>query len=138
VCKIVPKVLTQEQKRRRVACCQDLMENEESSNFLQRVITGEESWIYEYDPETKRQSEEWKHSGSPRSKKARKSQSKIKIMFIVFFYIRGVVHHRVKQLMLHFMLKFLNVCVNVCDVYDLNCGQKRSRQCTLTLGAYCA
>jgi hypothetical protein len=26
------------------------MENEEGSYFLQRVITGDESWIYEYDP----------------------------------------------------------------------------------------
>jgi hypothetical protein len=65
------KVLTQEEKRRRVACCQDLIENEEGSNFLQRVITGDESWIYEYDLETKRQREEWKHGGSPRIKKAR-------------------------------------------------------------------
>jgi hypothetical protein len=39
------------------------MENGEGSNLLQRVITGDESWIYEYDMETKRQSEEWKHSG---------------------------------------------------------------------------
>jgi hypothetical protein len=81
------KFLTQEQKRR-AACCQDWMENEEGSNFLLRVITGDESWIYEYDPETKRQSEEWKHDGSPRSKKVCKSRSKIKIMliFLVFFF----------------------------------------------------
>jgi hypothetical protein len=50
--------------------------------------------------------------------------------------------HRVKQLMPHFIWKFWNICVNVCDVYDLNCGQKgldsASRQCTLTLGTYCA
>jgi hypothetical protein len=84
--KIVPKVFTQEQKRH-VACCQDWMENEEGSNFLQRIITGDKSWIYECDPETKRQSEEWKHSGSSRSKKACKSRSKIKIMLIVFFFI---------------------------------------------------
>ena len=30
-----------------------------------------ESWIYCYDPETKRQSSQWKHAGSPRPKKAR-------------------------------------------------------------------
>jgi transposase len=41
--KIIPKVLTQEQKERCVACCQDWMENAEGSNFLQRVITGDES-----------------------------------------------------------------------------------------------
>jgi hypothetical protein len=49
------------------------MGNEEGSNFLERVITGDDSWIYEYDPETKKQSEEWKHGGLPHSKKARKS-----------------------------------------------------------------
>jgi histone-lysine N-methyltransferase SETMAR len=57
------------------------------------MITGNEAWIYEYDPETKRQSEEWKHPGLPRTKKARKSRSKIKTMLIVFFDICGVVHH---------------------------------------------
>ena len=31
----------------------------------------DESWIYCYDPETKRQSSQWKHAGSPRPKKAR-------------------------------------------------------------------
>jgi hypothetical protein len=41
----------------------------------------------------KRQSEEWKHPGSPHAKKVCKSRSKIKTMLIVFFYIRGVVHH---------------------------------------------
>jgi histone-lysine N-methyltransferase SETMAR len=106
--KIVPKVLTQEQKRR-VACCQDWMENEEGSIFFQSV-TGDESWIYEYDLETKRQSEEWKHGGSPHSKKARKNHSKIKIMLIVFLIFEEWsitnLFHRVKQLMLHFMWKF--------------------------------
>jgi hypothetical protein len=108
--KIVPKVLTREQKQRHGAYCQDWMENEECSNFLQRVVTGDESWIYEYDPETKRQSEEWKHGGSSRSKKAHKSCSKFKIMLIVFFLFEECsimnLFHRVKQLMLHFMWKF--------------------------------
>ena len=31
----------------------------------------DESWIYCYDRETKRQSSQWKHAGSPRPKKAR-------------------------------------------------------------------
>jgi len=41
--KIVPKLLTPEQKQRRVACCQDWIENEGDSNFLERVVTGDES-----------------------------------------------------------------------------------------------
>jgi hypothetical protein len=86
------------------------MENVEDSNFLQRVITGYESWIYESDPETKRQSEELKHGGSPCSKKARRSHSEIKIMLIVFLIFEEWsitnLFHSVKQLMLHFIWKF--------------------------------
>ena len=29
----------------------------------------DETWLYHYDPETKQQSMEWRHSGSPRPKK---------------------------------------------------------------------
>lgn len=51
--KIVPKVLTDEQKERRIACCEEWKNTKVASNFLPKVITGYESWIYEYDPETK-------------------------------------------------------------------------------------
>jgi histone-lysine N-methyltransferase SETMAR len=91
--KIVPKVLTDNQIQGRVECCNDWIESAQDPHLRERVITGDEAWIYEYDPETKRQSEEWKHPGLPRTKKARKSRSKIKTMLIIFFDIRGVVHH---------------------------------------------
>ena len=43
-----------------------------------------ESWIYCFDPETKRQSSQWKNAGSPRLKKARQSKSTHKILMIPF------------------------------------------------------
>ena len=58
--KIVPKLLTPEQKLRRKECCADWKTSEESDEFLESVITGDESWIYEYDIELKSQSREWK------------------------------------------------------------------------------
>ncbi|KAJ4448840.1 hypothetical protein ANN_00231 [Periplaneta americana] len=61
--------------------------------FLNTVITGDESWVYGYDPGTKRQSSQWKHPESPRPKKARQVRSKIKVMLTVFFDVRGIVHH---------------------------------------------
>ncbi|KAJ4426501.1 hypothetical protein ANN_27315 [Periplaneta americana] len=61
--------------------------------FLNTVITGDESWVYGYDPETKRQSSQWKHPESPRPKKARQVRSKIKVMLTVFFDVRGIVNH---------------------------------------------
>ena len=45
----------------------------------------DESWIYSYDPETKRQSSQWKHAGSPILKKARLSKSTHKLLMIPFF-----------------------------------------------------
>jgi hypothetical protein len=32
------------------------------------LVTMDETWLYHYDPETKQQSMEWRHSGSPRPK----------------------------------------------------------------------
>ena len=60
--------------------------------FFSRVITGNQSWILEHDPETKRQSREWHTTNSPRLKKARMSKSKIKSMLICFFDSQGIVH----------------------------------------------
>ena len=61
--------------------------------LLEKVITGDESWIFEYDPETKRQSCQWKSPGSPRPKKARMQKSQVKVMLITFFDHQGMVHH---------------------------------------------
>jgi hypothetical protein len=72
--KIVLKVFTDEQKQGRVDCCNDWIERAQDPHFCERVITGDEAWIYEYDPETKRQSEEWNHPGVPCTIKARKSR----------------------------------------------------------------
>jgi len=47
--------------------------------------------VFTYDPETKRQSMQWKSTLSPGSKKARMSRSKFTDMLIVFFDIQGTV-----------------------------------------------
>jgi len=89
--KMVPKELTEEQKQRRVTICQDLLERQD--DILGRVITGDETWVYQYDPEMKRQSAQWKTANSPQPKKFRWSKSRVKTMLLTFFYIRGLVHY---------------------------------------------
>jgi hypothetical protein len=59
--------------------------------FLNTVITSDESWVYGYDPETKVQSSRWKHPTSQRPKKALQVRSKVKVILLFFDY-RGVVH----------------------------------------------
>jgi len=60
-------------------------------NFLSQVITGDESWVYDYDPETKQQSTQWKTPSSPRPKEARQVRSNINSLLIIFWDIRGIV-----------------------------------------------
>ncbi|XP_033225715.1 uncharacterized protein LOC117178395 [Belonocnema kinseyi] len=91
---MVPKVLTDDQKLRRVEVCQENLNMCESyPQSLNNVITGDESGIFEYDPEKKRQSSEWHTPVSPRPKKERISKSKVKTMIIVFFDIKGIARH---------------------------------------------
>ena len=52
----------------------------------------DESWIYCYNPETKRQSSQWKHAGSPRPKKARQSKSTHKHLMIPSFDSTGMIY----------------------------------------------
>jgi hypothetical protein len=37
--------------------------------FLQLMVTADESWVYHFQPETKRASKEWRHSNSPKPNK---------------------------------------------------------------------
>ena len=91
--KNVQKNLTIEQKDNRKDVCLHLLEWIQSDrNFLNNVITGDKTWIFEYDPEKKRQSKEWHTSASPRPKKARVSKSKIKSMLICFIGSQRIVH----------------------------------------------
>jgi len=83
--KMVPKNLKTEQKASRWDVCLDLLDRlEREPEFFSRVITDDESWIFAYDPETKRQSREWHAANSPHPKKARVSKFKIKSILIFF------------------------------------------------------
>jgi len=66
--------------------CADILQNSEKDpNILENTITCDESWIFQYDPESKRQSMRWKSPSSPRQKKAQQSKSTFKAMMIVLF-----------------------------------------------------
>ena len=88
--KMVPKELTEEQKQTRVTICQDLLEMQDG--ILGSVITGDGKWVYQYDPEMKRQNAQWKTANSPQPKMFRQSKSRVKTMLLLF-YIRGIVHY---------------------------------------------
>jgi len=49
--------------------------------------------VYGYDVETKMQSSQWVGKSTPRPKKAHQCRSNVKVMLIVFFEWKGIVHH---------------------------------------------
>jgi len=88
--KFVPRLLTQDQKNTRLTLCQELKNQTESDpNFLSKVITGDESWCYGYDPETKQALSQWKMPTSPRAKKARQVRSNEKTIIVFFLCSRN-------------------------------------------------
>ena len=83
--KFVQRVLREDQKERR---CHDSREMAKLINsdpiVLDALVTCNKSKINCYDPDTKRQSSQWKHAGSPRPKKVRQSKSTLKLLMIPF------------------------------------------------------
>jgi len=85
--KMMPRILTHDQKQRRLHISYDLLRNAE---MFDMVITGDETWCFQYYPETKRQSMQWKTQNSPRPKKACMSRSQVKTMLTCFFDHKGI------------------------------------------------
>ncbi|UYV69538.1 hypothetical protein LAZ67_6003924 [Cordylochernes scorpioides] len=91
--KIFPRFLTEEQKVRMDVCKNMVEMTQTDPEWMQKIITGDETWVYQYDPETKRQSSQWIERGEPKPKKARFTNSKVKTLLVTFFDINGLVHH---------------------------------------------
>ena len=127
--KMVPKLLDDDQEWH-MEVCQDILKHLQTEpDLLQRVITADESWIFEYDLETKCQSLQWKYLSSPLPKKARQLRSKIKLMLIAFFDVRGIIHmeflpqgqtvnqHVYKEILQHLLH---SVCEMRCELWQDN------------------
>eukprot|EP00106_Octopus_bimaculoides_P000134 XP_014767576.1 PREDICTED: uncharacterized protein LOC106867265 [Octopus bimaculoides] len=74
----VPRPLTTEQKEQGVKVCQDPRQRvADDPSFMSSTITGDEKWVYGYDPHTKQQSSQWKRPSSPRPEEGLQSRSSI-------------------------------------------------------------
>ena len=70
--------------------------------FLKRIVTGDETWIHHYDPESKQQSMQWKHASSPSPRKFKVQASAGKIMCTIFWEAEGI-------LLIDFMLQKVTI-----------------------------
>jgi len=90
--KWVPKCLSAEQKRRRCQSSEQLLEffRRDPNDFLPRLVTMDETWLYRYDPETKQQLMAWRHNGSSSPKQFRVQKSAEKVLASIFWDQDGI------------------------------------------------
>ncbi|GFX53379.1 mariner Mos1 transposase [Trichonephila clavipes] len=71
-CRPIPHRLTHEQMEMRLGACGNLIDMTDGDrNFLNNIVTDDESWYLKYDPESKRQSLEWRSPSPPEKYKVR-------------------------------------------------------------------
>jgi len=94
----VPKGLTVVHQRQHVELATQFVRRyEEDPSILERIVTGDETWVHHYDPESKRQSMECRHPSSPAQKKFRRQPFAKKVVLTLFCDIHGpiLVHFQV-------------------------------------------
>ncbi|GFO16822.1 histone-lysine N-methyltransferase SETMAR [Plakobranchus ocellatus] len=81
-------------KAQRKDTCTQLLEsyNAEGGAFLQRILTGDESWVHHCNPECKAQSMEYRYKTSPSPRKFKVVSSARKVLFTIFWDMEGVAH----------------------------------------------
>jgi histone-lysine N-methyltransferase SETMAR len=72
--------------------CAELFEqyDNEGDGFLRRIVTGDETWIHQFEPESKQQSLQWRHIKSPPPRKFKSVPSMKKVMATIFWDASGV------------------------------------------------
>jgi hypothetical protein len=80
----VSRCLTAEQKQKRleIATLMKQRFNVEGKVFLYRIVAVDETWVKDFEPELKSQSNEWRSQNSARPLKFRQGQTKVNEMMI--------------------------------------------------------
>lgn len=86
VCRWIPHLLSDDHKAARVRWCKKTIQrfNRGDSNHVYDIISGDESWIYAYDPDSKQQSTVWVFQDEPKPTKVVRSRSTSKKMVATF------------------------------------------------------
>ena len=89
ICRWVSHFLTETQKQDRVDYCLAMLKKFDGcrSKCMYDIITGDESWFYYYDPETKRQNQVWvaKNDSSPTKVRRQRSVGKHIFLYEIWF-----------------------------------------------------
>ena len=73
--RLVPKYLNFLQNERQVEVAKEMLANViDDPAFIKRIITGDETWVYEYDVETAQQYSAWRAKNESKPEKPRQSR----------------------------------------------------------------
>ncbi len=91
--RFVPHKLMFKQWEDRVTSCRNFLQvHENNTEFFNKIITGDESWCFAYNLESKCQCETWVGPQLPKARKLRFEKSHIKTMLVFFFFhSRGLI-----------------------------------------------
>lgn len=89
----VPHLLTKEQKTHRVKCARELLKTYKNcaNKRIFELLTGDETWIYYFEPQRKIKNKVWIDQNRNRPIIAKRSQSAKKVLYAIFFNCHGPV-----------------------------------------------
>ena len=95
----VLRQLTLENKIQRKEMCIHLLKryNKEGEAFLERVVTGDESWVHHFEPESKVQSMEYRHKTSSSPRKFKVIASARNVLLTIFLGHEGCSSHGIPK-----------------------------------------
>ena len=85
----VPHFLTENDKKKRLTICRKLILRNSTRPFLERLITGDETWIHYENYSKKRQ---WLDEGEKPKPSPKRKSNKKKVMLCVFWDFQGIIH----------------------------------------------
>lgn len=90
----VPRLLSDDDKKRRMGAALEFLQeyNEVGHEILDRVVTGDESWIHFWTPESKEQLKQWKKKEEETPRKCKQVPSAGKVMLTAFWDRHGVIY----------------------------------------------
>lgn len=88
----VPRNLSSAQRKVRIDCCKEFLSlcGSNPMNLLTRIVTGDETWVHHYDPESKQESMQWRRKGDKPPVKFKVTPSAGKIMATIFWDSEGI------------------------------------------------
>ncbi|PNF20035.1 hypothetical protein B7P43_G05809 [Cryptotermes secundus] len=90
----VPRTLTDVNKMVRMQAASHLLQQfeDEGDAVLKSIVTTDETWVHYFIPESQQSSYEWRHTSSPKPKRAQRSRLAGKVMATFFWDWQGVIH----------------------------------------------